>query len=102
VDDTRQGVNLVVRGEDLAASTGRQIMLATRLGRKEPPLFLHHPLITGTDGAKLSKRDGSTGVRELRAAGRKPDAVLGEAAFQTGLIARLRPIAAVELGSLFV
>lgn len=101
VDDTRQAVNLVIRGEDLLASTGRQIMLATRLGRKEPPLFLHHPLISGPDGAKLSKRDGATGLRELRAAGRTPEQVLGEAALRTGLIPRARPVAAAELGTLF-
>ncbi len=101
VDDTRQAVSLVVRGEDLLASTGRQIMLAGRLGRKEPPLFLHHPLITDSEGRKLSKRDGSTGVRELRAAGNRPEMVLGEAASRTGLIAEPRPIAAGELGTLF-
>ena len=101
VDDTRQGVNLVIRGEDLLASTGRQIMLATRLGRKEPALFLHHPLIRDPAGRKLSKRDGSTGVRELRAAGRGAPDVLGEAAFRTGLIPEPRPIAPSELGALF-
>ena len=101
VDDTRQGVNLVIRGEDLAASTGRQIMLATRLGRKEPPLFLHHPLINGPDGEKLSKRDGATGVRELRAAGKSAEEVLGEAAFRTGLLPRSRPVAPADLGELF-
>jgi len=92
VDDMRQGVNLVVRGEDLLASTGRQIMLAHRLGRKEPALFLHHPLVSGGDGRKLSKRDGSTGIRVLRAAGKTPEAVLGEAAFRSGLITEPRPI----------
>jgi glutamyl-Q tRNA(Asp) synthetase len=101
VDDTRQGVNLVIRGEDLLASTGRQMMLATRLGRKEPALFLHHPLIRDPGGRKLSKRDGSTGVRELRAAGRSAPDVLGEAAFRTGLIPEPCPIAPSELGALF-
>ena len=69
VDDMDQGVNLVVRGEDLLSSTGRQIRLARLLGRSEPPAFLHHPLIRKAGGAKLSKSDGDTGVRELRAAG---------------------------------
>ncbi|HEV8197942.1 MAG TPA: glutamate--tRNA ligase family protein [Gemmatimonadales bacterium] len=101
VDDTRQGVHLVIRGEDLLASTGRQIMLAARLGRKEPPRFLHHPLIHDPEGRKLSKRDGSTGVRELRASGTTPEAVLGEAAFRTGLSDEPRPIAPDQLGSLF-
>jgi len=69
VDDMDQGVNLVVRGEDLLASTGRQIRLARMLGRTAPPAFLHHALIRKPGGAKLSKSDGDTGVRELRAAG---------------------------------
>jgi glutamyl-Q tRNA(Asp) synthetase len=101
VDDMRQGVNLVIRGEDLLASTGRQIMLAQRLGRKEPALFLHHPLLRNPAGDKLSKRDGATGIRELRAAGAKPEDVLGEAAFRTGLISEPRPIAPGKLGRLF-
>jgi len=101
VDDTRQAVNLVIRGEDLLASTGRQLMLASRLGRKEPPLFLHHPLISGPDGKKLSKREGAAGVRELRAGGSTAAEVLGEAAFLTGLIPAPRPVAARDLVELF-
>ena len=69
VDDLVQGITLVVRGDDLLASTGRQIQLARLLGRDEPPLFLHHPLIMKSADQKLSKSDGDTGVRELRARG---------------------------------
>ena len=69
VDDLRQGIDLVIRGEDLMQSTGRQIRLGRMLGRAEPPVFLHHPLILRPDGAKLSKAAGDSGVRELRAAG---------------------------------
>ena len=69
VDDLVQGVTLVVRGDDLLASTGRQIQLARLLGREEPPQFLHHPLIMKSADEKLSKSDGDTGVRELRARG---------------------------------
>lgn len=69
VDDFDQGVTLVVRGEDLLASTGRQIRLARMIGRTIPAEFLHHALIRKPGGAKLSKSDGDTGVRELRAAG---------------------------------
>jgi glutamyl/glutaminyl-tRNA synthetase len=79
VDDLRQGVALVIRGEDLIGSTGRQIRLARMLGRSEPPVFLHHPLILKADGAKLSKAAGDTGVRELRAAGATPAEVRREA-----------------------
>jgi glutamyl/glutaminyl-tRNA synthetase len=69
VDDWKQGVNLVVRGEDLLDSTGRQIQLARLLGRSGPPRFLHHALIMKSPSQKLSKSDGATGVRELRANG---------------------------------
>ena len=101
VDDTRQGVTLVIRGEDLLASTGRQILLAKWLGRAEPAAFLHHPLIVNTEGAKLSKRDRATGIRELRSAGRTAPEILGEAAFRTGLLAEARPVKASELAGLF-
>jgi len=75
VDDRAQGVNLVVRGEDLLDSTGRQIQLARLLGRAEPPRFLHHALLMKSPGQKLSKSDGDSGVRELRARGVTPDGV---------------------------
>lgn len=80
VDDVRQGVDLVIRGEDLLESTGRQIRLARMLGRPVPPVFLHHPLILKPGGSKLSKAEGDTGVRELRQGGVAPAAVLAEAA----------------------
>jgi glutamyl-Q tRNA(Asp) synthetase len=75
VDDIDQGINLVVRGEDLLDSTGRQIQLARLLGRPEPPRFLHHALVMKSPTQKLSKSDGDTGIRDLRAKGLTPDAV---------------------------
>jgi glutamyl/glutaminyl-tRNA synthetase len=79
VDDCRQGIDLVIRGEDLLSSTGRQIRLARMLGRPTPPVFLHHPLLLKPGGAKLSKSSGDTGVRELRAAGVSPPEVIATA-----------------------
>jgi glutamyl-tRNA synthetase/glutamyl-Q tRNA(Asp) synthetase len=101
VDDLDQGVDLVIRGEDLLESTGRQIQLARMLGRARPPRFLHHPLILKPDGAKLSKSSRDTGIAELRAAGWTPERVLGAAAFATGLLDRDRPLAAAALPGLF-
>lgn len=75
VDDYRQGIDLVIRGGDLLASTGRQIKLARLLGRKTPAVFQHHPLIMKSPDQKLSKSDGDTGVRELRAQGWSADRV---------------------------
>jgi glutamyl-Q tRNA(Asp) synthetase len=79
VDDWEQGINLVIRGEDLLDSTGRQIQLARLLGRAHPPAFFHHPLIMKTATQKLSKSDGDSGVRDLRAAGWSPEAVIDRA-----------------------
>jgi glutamyl-tRNA synthetase/glutamyl-Q tRNA(Asp) synthetase len=76
VDDMDQGIDLVVRGEDLLASTGRQLRLARMLGRAAMPLYLHHPLILKPGGEKLSKASGDTGVRELRAAGMTAEEVM--------------------------
>jgi glutamyl-tRNA synthetase/glutamyl-Q tRNA(Asp) synthetase len=76
VDDFDQDVGLVVRGEDLLASTGRQLCLARLIGRAAPPQFLHHTLLRKPGGAKLSKSDGDTGVRDLRAAGHTASDVL--------------------------
>lgn len=67
VDDLDQGVNLVVRGEDLLESTGRQIYLKKWLkpeGQKQV-YYYHHALLKNEKGEKLSKRFLSTSVREL-------------------------------------
>lgn len=75
VDDFRQDIDVVIRGEDLLASTGRQIRLARLLGRAVPPVYLHHPLLMKSRDQKLSKSDGDTGVRELRARGWSPESI---------------------------
>lgn len=79
VDDLERGITLVVRGEDLLQSTGRQIQLARMLGRNEPPAFLHHGLVMKSPDQKLSKSDRDTGIREMRAAGMSPEQVLAVA-----------------------
>jgi glutamyl-tRNA synthetase/glutamyl-Q tRNA(Asp) synthetase len=79
VDDFRQGIDLVIRGRDLLSSTGRQIHIARLLGRAEPAAFAHHELIMKSPTQKLSKSDGDTGVRALRAAGWTRDQVVSAA-----------------------
>jgi glutamyl-Q tRNA(Asp) synthetase len=101
VDDLRQGVDLVIRGEDLLSSTGRQLRLGRLLGRSHPPVFVHHPLIRKTSGKKLSKSAGDTGVRELRERGMRPGAVLGKAAALIGLLPRACELAPDDLAPLF-
>ncbi|MEZ4586550.1 MAG: glutamate--tRNA ligase family protein [Gemmatimonadales bacterium] len=103
VDDLRHGVDLVVRGDDLLESTGRQLMLRAMLDpAARPPAHLHHPLLFGPDPeVKLSKRDQAAGLDELRSAGWTPAMALGEAARRTGLQPTDRPIAAERLAELF-
>lgn len=97
VDDLADGITHVIRGRDLLTSTGRQQRLARLLGRGEPAHFLHHPLILGDDGEKLSKSRRDTGIRELRDAGLGPDDVIGRAAMVAGLLAEFRPVAAHDV-----
>jgi glutamyl-Q tRNA(Asp) synthetase len=68
VDDALQGVTDVVRGEDLFHATGVHRLLQHLLGLSSPN-YRHHRLIRDGTGRKLSKSTGSTGLRELRAAG---------------------------------
>ncbi|MFY9513620.1 MAG: tRNA glutamyl-Q(34) synthetase GluQRS, partial [Rubrivivax sp.] len=58
VDDAAQGISDIVRGEDLADNTPRQILLQRALGLPTPRC-LHTPLVLGADGAKLSKQNGA-------------------------------------------
>jgi glutamyl-Q tRNA(Asp) synthetase len=79
VDDHLQRITDVIRGVDLLSSTGRQIRLGRLLGRTTPPRFWHHGLVMKSPAQKLSKSDGDTGVRDLRAAGWTAEAVLAKA-----------------------
>ena len=58
VDDAAQGVTHIVRGEDLADNTARQILLQRALGLPTP-VYLHTPLVLGANGEKLSKQNGA-------------------------------------------
>lgn len=58
VDDAAQGITHIVRGEDLADNTARQILLQRALGLAQP-LYLHTPLVLGANGEKLSKQNGA-------------------------------------------
>jgi glutamyl-Q tRNA(Asp) synthetase len=71
IDDARQGVTHVVRGQDLFWSTSVHRLLQSLLGLAAPA-YHHHRLILDTGGRKLSKSTHSTGLRELRAGGMTP------------------------------
>lgn len=79
VDDADQGVTDVVRGEDLADNTPRQILLQQALGLPTPR-YLHTPLVCGANGEKLSKQNGARAL-DLS----NPLQTLGDAARQLGL-----------------
>ncbi|ACB32965.1 Glutamate--tRNA ligase [Leptothrix cholodnii SP-6] len=78
VDDAAQGITDVVRGEDLADNTARQILLQRALGLPMPR-YLHTPLVLAADGQKLSKQNGAVPVAMDDPAGvlRAAAAVLG-------------------------
>lgn len=71
VDDARQGVTHVTRGEDLFAATHLQRLLQALL-QLPAPVYCHHRLISGADGRKLSKSAKDTSLRALRAGGATP------------------------------
>ncbi len=86
VDDAAQGISHVVRGEDLADNTARQIVLQRLLGLPAPR-YLHTPLVLAADGQKLSKQTGATALDT-----RTPLAVLQQAARTLGLPAHAGPL----------
>ena len=101
VDDLEQQATLVIRGLDVLASTGRQLRVARLLGRREPPVFAHHGLLMQSPTQKLSKAEGATGVRALRAAGWSAPQVIGEAAHRLGLQAQRAPLEPEAVEQLF-
>lgn len=89
VDDTEMGVTHVVRGSDHVTNTATQIQIIDALGGAIPA-FAHHSLLTGPQGEALSKRLGTLALKDLRAQGVQPAALLS-------LMARLGSSDPVEL-----
>ncbi len=89
VDDVDMGVTHIVRGADHVTNTATQIQIMKALGGV-PPTFAHHSLLTGPQGEELSKRLGVLSLRDLRARGVEPMALLS-------LMARLGSSKPVEL-----
>jgi glutamyl-tRNA synthetase len=75
VDDSDMAISHVIRGDDLLASTPRQILIYGALGAPVPR-FAHLPQILGLDKARLSKRHGATSVLAYRDLGYLPDALV--------------------------
>ncbi|MET4127929.1 glutamate--tRNA ligase [Roseovarius sp. MBR-6] len=91
VDDIEMGVTDIVRGADHVTNTATQIQIIEALGGTVPR-FAHHSLLTGPQGEALSKRLGTLSLRDLRARGVEPMALLS-------LMARLGSSDPVELRS---
>jgi glutamyl-tRNA synthetase len=100
VDDLLMGINDVVRGADLLASTARQIQLIEALGGT-PPAYAHVPLVVNAGKEKLSKRDRGLTLRSLREAGVRPEAVAGYLGHSLGLLDRPEPCRPGDLIPLF-
>lgn len=84
VDDAEMEITEVVRGDDLLASTFRQIEIFCALGY-DVPRFGHVPLVIGTDGRRLAKRHGDTRLSQYRQAGLAPETIIGWASYSVGL-----------------
>ena len=74
VDDLELGITHVIRGKDHLANADLHAAVSRALGR-EPPEYVHHGLILGPDGTKLSKRHGASSIAELREEGIPAEAV---------------------------
>jgi glutamyl-tRNA synthetase len=96
VDDDDQGVEEVVRGDDLLESTPSQAHLLDLLGRPRPA-WAHVPLVLGSDGARLAKRHGSVTITDLAAQGVDVHAVRSQLAVSLGLAEPGEPVTMAQL-----
>lgn len=96
VDDHRQGVTDVVRGDDLVDSAARQLLLYRALGWEDEPRYWHLPLVVGEDGRRLAKRHGDTRLDAYRARGVPAEAVIGLCAHWCGVIPQRGVLSARE------
>jgi glutamyl-tRNA synthetase len=100
VDDAAQGVTEVVRGDDLLASTPRQIVLH-RLLDLPVPRYAHVPLVLAPDGSRLAKRHGAVTLGDLAQRGWSPEQVCARLAATLGIDVGSRAVTATELVELF-
>jgi glutamyl-tRNA synthetase len=98
VDDAEQGIDEVVRGEDLLSVTPTQVHLQQLLGLPTPA-YLHVPLVLAPDGRRLAKRDGAVTLTQRRALGETAAQVVGRLAASAGLADQgeeLNPVTVAE------
>lgn len=85
VDDHRQGVTDVIRGDDLLDSAARQLLIYRALSAAPEPTYWHLPLVVGEDGRRLAKRHGDTRLDVYRSRGVRAERVIGLVAYWCGL-----------------
>ncbi len=96
IDDARQGVTEVVRGEDLFSSAARQRLLQQALGLPAVS-HVHVPLVLDESGRRLAKREDDLSLQELREGGTDPRAIVAWAAKSCGIHSGERVTARVAL-----
>lgn len=101
VDDARQGVTDVIRGDDLLGSTARQIWLYKLLELAPLPRYTHLPLVLGPDGKRLAKRHGDTRLTAYREQGVSPERVVGLLAYWSGVTHERKTMSASEFAQAF-
>lgn len=101
IDDCLSEVTEVCRGRDLLSSTPRQIWLAETLELNAPSEYMHIPLLTDSDGRRLSKRDLDLDMGALRKKYSTPEPIFGIIAHSVGFIDRYEPIKLCDLLSLY-
>ena len=124
VDDQRQSVTEIVRGDDLLRSTARQLLLYHMLSTdpapaaspdtKPPsqsgpseisqiaiPTYYHLPLVLGADGRRLAKRHGDTRLLHYQQHGVPPEAIIGLLAFWSGITDRRQPMTTAQFAQRF-
>lgn len=100
VDDQRQGVTDIVRGDDLLDSTARQLLVRRALGMHTTLRYWHLPLVRGEDGRRLAKRHGDTRIDAYRQAGVSAERIIGLVGWWSGVggpAGRPEPMTAREL-----
>lgn len=96
VDDIRQGITQIVRGEDILHCTPRQVYLYELFGCTSPE-YIHLPLVVDHEGERLAKRHGHFELRKMREAGISAEAVVGYLAYLGGITPTCKKMSAREL-----
>jgi glutamyl-tRNA synthetase len=96
VDDADQGIGEVVRGDDLLASTPRQIALAQLLGLPVPH-YVHVPLVLACDGKRLAKRSSAAHTNDPLGFGGSVERLVGWIGSSAGITDAGLELSAAEL-----